>query len=40
MPVTISGSCFFKGKIVEKSKEEMALGIYIDQYQKLTEVLT
>jgi hypothetical protein len=40
MGVTISGSCIFNGKLVEKAKEEMVLGLYLDQYQKLTEVLT
>lgn len=40
LPVNISGSCIFNGRLVEKSKEEMALGIYVEQYQRLTEVLT
>lgn len=37
--MTISGSCIFNGKLYEKSKEEMVLGIYLEQYQKLTEVI-
>jgi hydrogenase maturation factor HypF (carbamoyltransferase family) len=29
MSVVINGGCFFNGKFVEKTKEEMVLGIYL-----------
>jgi len=30
--VLISGSCIFNGQTYEKAKEDMALGIYYDQF--------
>ena len=38
--VLISGSCFFNGQTHEKTKEELAFGLYYDQFEKITEVLT
>lgn len=39
-PVAINGGCLFNGKSVEKAKEDMAFGIYLEQYNHLTTVLT
>lgn len=39
-PMAVNGSCLFNGKSVEKSKEDMAFGIYLEQYNHLTTLLT
>ena len=38
--VLISGSCLFNGQTHEKTKEELVFGLYFDQFEKVTEVLT
>jgi hypothetical protein len=38
-PVNINGCSIFNGKVVEKSKEGMALGIFLEQYLRLTEII-
>ena len=38
--VLISGSCLFNGQTHEKTKEELVFGLYYDQFEKITELLT
>ena len=38
--VLISGSCIFNGQSQEKTKEEMAFGLFYDQFERITELLT
>ena len=38
--VIISGSCIFNGQNHEKTREDLAFGLYFDQFERITEVLT
>jgi hypothetical protein len=38
--VLISGSCIFNGATHEKTKEDLAFGLYYDQFEKITKLLT
>lgn len=38
--VLISGPCIFNGQSQEKTKEDMAFGLFYDQFEKITELLT
>ena len=38
--VLVSGSCIFNGQTHDKCKEELVFGMYFDQFEKITELLT